>query len=126
MKPKLPLALLVFTILFAFGGSHNAHADTLCAIYPDEAGSAFQPVLNMGAPAGSIQIAITDGSGTVGTYQVQKSDDGDHWVNDGATVSSAGVSALSSVNAEKYRILMTVAPQTGTTVKVCLTLSNPK
>lgn len=121
----MKLALLVLAIL-VLGGSKIASADTLCAIYPDEAGTPFTPVINMGAPAGSIQVAVVSGSGAVGTYQVTKSDDGDHYVNDGSAVSSAGVTALASVNAEKYSVLMTVAPDSGTTVKVCLTLSNPK
>ena len=126
MKPKLPLYILVFAILCVLGGSHNAQADTLCAIYPDEAGSAFEPVINMGAPAGSVQVAVMTGSGAVGSYQPQKSNDGVTWVNDGSAVSSAGVTALASVNAEKYRVLMTVPPDSGTQVKVCLNLSNPK
>lgn len=124
MKPTLPLAVLVFAILL--GGEFVAHAETICAVYPDEAGSAFNPVINLGAPAGSIQVAATSGTGAVGTYQVQASDDGDHWVNVGSAVSSAGIAALSSVIAEKYRVLMTVPPDSGTTTKVCLTLSNPR
>jgi hypothetical protein len=107
------------------GGSQVVWADTLCNLYPDEAGSVVGPLLNVGAPSGSIGIEIVSGSGAVGSYQVQKSD-GQKFFNDGAAVSSEGVTNIATVNAQQYRILMTVAPDSGTTVRVCLFLSNPR
>jgi hypothetical protein len=122
MKPKLPLCGLVFAILVATASF--ARADTICAIYPDEAGSTLGPLLAVGATTGSLGVERTAGSGAVGSYEIQDSDG--QVFTDYASVAAAGVTALTAVNAQQYRVYMLTAPDAGTTVRVCLFLNNPR
>ena len=92
-----------------------------CRIYPADAGSVVGPA---GVPDNEGGVAVTisrvEGSGAVGSYQPQESDSPEGpWTSVGAALSAVGTVAV-AVIAAYVQVLMTVAPDAGTSVRVCV------
>lgn len=118
-KGKDTLIGFLAGVMLLFGTS--AFADTLCRIYPTDAGKVVGPLLitrPAGTAAASWQIEIVSGNGAVGSYQLQKAT-GDTFVSQGSAVSSAVITTYTP-DAQKFQIIMVTAPDSGTVVKVCI------
>lgn len=95
-------------------------------IYPDDAGRVVGPA---GVPDNEGGVAVTvskvEGSGTAGTYQPQESDSPEGpWTDVGSAISTAGTTSV-AVKAAYVQVLMTIAPQSGTTTRVSIRTEVP-
>jgi hypothetical protein len=91
-----------------------------CRVYPRDNGKVVGP---NGVPDNEGGVAVTvskvDGSGAVGTYQPQESDDpAGPWTNVGAAL-GAGTASV-AVKAAYVRVLPATQPDVGTSARVCI------
>lgn len=107
------LALLILLL------ASTVHASTICRTYPADAGKAIDATMAGATSAGSVSVEKTSGSGAVGSYDVTSSNSGQKYFAV-QTINTESITTTTNTPAEYLRVRMTVAPDSGTIVKVCL------
>jgi hypothetical protein len=132
MGLKTGSILLAFVFLLGPGVPGSVEAATMCKTFTDASTDIkpIGPIAKKRAHA-SMQIFITSGSGSVGSYTIQESNVYTNaamtytaspygWVDNGTAVTSAGFTKKTDATAQFVRIKINTLPAASTTVRVCL------
>ena len=94
-------------------------------IYPLDAMKTVGPLIKRGADC-SVQVEVISGTGAVGIYQLQSSNSGRTYVNEGAALSLSGITEF-TVKKQYVQVVVTsgVAATSGTAVKVSVYADAP-
>lgn len=91
----------------------------LSNIYPSATNEPTGPFIKRGT-AVSVQTAVLSGSGAVGSYQLETSNDDDAWVSQGSAINTATITEFATVIKQKVRVRCVTPPDSGTVVKVTI------
>jgi len=114
---------ILFTLAFFFCVVTSANAATFCKTLTNTT-TDIKPIgpIYKSRMHASLQIFITSGVGTVGSYTIQESnmntDTG--WIDNGSAITSAGIAKETDVTAQFVRAKINALPGANTTVMVCL------
>lgn len=92
--------------------------------YPSLNNESTGPLFKRGS-AVSVQVKRTTGAGAVGTYQLQSSNDGETFINEGSAITTESITEFTTVNKQVVKVINTVPPAGGTEVEVTLYADAP-
>lgn len=99
-----------------YDGSVSLSSDT---------GSVVGPLQGLiGGRGGSVQVEKLSGSGGLGSYQIQISDTGTKYVNQGSAIVAEGITQLTNITAQFVQVIPVTLPDAGTKVQVTLVVAD--